>query len=1813
MQSSDCIQVYHRTPILLDNVLEYENPQFVSSNFDPSLTISSRKYPRSKFLGHVIYYVSQDQGFPENNFFEDSSYTGDALSQDDPKFSFYKQHLESPKHAGIWVQPTTNDSARQGIHWRIINKGCTLELRRIKFASKINKDDISNISPKDFMLNDTIDLSKTDVSPILSLVFSDPLEGKVEFFQEAVPTNLQSQHNELILWALTANSKLFRISFKNISDIGIKDSVNDITVNFYKIMSKSSFDTTNSSPFTNNNTAYSKHNSIANTSKSVPSFKQIRAINAFSALVFWKDGLVALIAGTECSNKFSFKKSTELKFNFIKQSKRFFTSQLYKQSTKLDDINHLLEFVVLPKNISASQPESLVFGLESNKTLWVWNLHSANQKEKTQINLPSLGPDSNSFIKSDQTAFICDFVDYSSICSSLNSDSIENNNNPSHKRRIALIVYIPDGQASYFALLEGIIDLLNFSSSVLQVSGIKKITSIFDSVSSSSNLIDLKISSGKFDPQYSTYNWQIYSLWKDGSKDTVMYGFVETLPSSFIADSSSDFNIDPENMAFEPLLKWGKASSIGERWVPSYPLIDQLCPQPTHGELELLHEWLVSKKSNTEFINSLLYSLDQELELHIGDNLKDKLTSKIHSTMIDFVMNPVHYSSSVIQYALEIYKSKFNLNKKNIDRNDQDQSLRLILINTIGTNILYNEKSNQKGYSFNSKSDSDFNDNQLDLQRIYEYGYQLYTEWMWFLQITTQAQIEHYSAFQLFIDPEIDLVGVTRSLSFETLNSAADFDWIIEKTKPSTSYFHANNSINLKEHNQASILSATSFLLLCPSNLLDPDFYYLLNSSERNKILIFCRAANILCSNLSLLTKAQLVNGINLLFKGGTYLDIERELSKLFKEVFTNNTEMLSVSLTKAIQLLFKAQNISSVVLSLLEMLIEIKTENQLHENNYNSEQHTTIFKNSDISNYAQIFELIDPKSKSKIFAKAIDTFRFYSFCKKFSQSTTIGAGKTKSKSVLNLIHNSKFDYGIEYTDLQKKSKLVKLKHDSNDSRPYTSLNILDNAPELTSYNLLHSSILEWQASILDGKHNQLEKTEKLLTNSSDHKILNLTLEFISEKILEYSSTNQIESITSVPDKVESEAKSGDFYLSISKLVKLCAIDILDPNQILVLLDALPTVFHVAFLSGLAFIQLGKFINASDCFLSAASIVFSLEDFGISDTQSNSTEYVQFLSKFNSWLGDFGIFDTNPAVYYLRIANIFESVKSHHIACDFYSLALEKLGYDKTKGNNIDSSSLEITEKADFDVGSIQSKLFHSAIESSQIDLAYLSVLNNPDIDISLECLRIFVNTCLDKNNINWCRLLVTLPFPGLLGEVERCLLFKARNSKLNTDFLFKIGTPLNNENEGDVAINYYHVIFSFYIRWNNYREAASIMYQYSQRLYKLYKPPIVESDSIKSVKAYQKWLDLQLESLLMSIQTLEMEEEEKRFILVRKLVMQPQPDEIESGAYKRKVDQYFINLNNLAELNTEKGQENSFIIDLDEIKHSYEQIKANQHLLNTIISNEYIKEEDYLAFLEINMNPNSIINSYFELGLLEECIELAVKLEADYNLVVSEFARLLFKSDQVAVIDGGNNTGEINFIKKVDDSHEKHLKYLKRAINIFESNLRAKNSGENEIILLKLHTVQEILTHYNEKISNSEGHAEITVSSILPSWLTQPLFESRPIDLIMTCVRNKSILDASNFLVLLIKQKTTELQDNTQLSKHFNTAYMPYNLIAEIKSSISLVISKLAETKSLISVKNVSDNLAVDKSKKREKRKKSKALSATKNNSQKPKLVQLE
>jgi len=185
--------------------------------------------------------------------------------------------------------------------------------------------------------------------------------------------------------------------------------------------------------------------------------------------------------------------------------------------------------------------------------------------------------------------------------------------------------------------------------------------------------------------------------------------------------------------------------------------------------------------------------------------------------------------------------------------------------------------------------------------------------------------------------------------------------------------------------------------------------------------------------------------------------------------------------------------------------------------------------------------------------------------------------------------------------------------------------------------------------------------------------------------------------------------------------------------------------------------------------------------------------------------------------YYNKLIQLFKRYSSPDFVIELVEMAMA----------TIDSNT---DPEYDEHCSSLNSTLFACHLQLNNIKQAYSAMVNNSDPDQRRICLRQFILTLCESGQL---ALLVSFPYQGLEDHFVSILETKARASSarffsgkcfhsfdnFSTTSQFSTASTTGSEIGANIPINYYHILYSYFMRICNFRRAAQSMYDYYRRL----------------------------------------------------------------------------------------------------------------------------------------------------------------------------------------------------------------------------------------------------------------------------------------------------------------------------------------------------------------------------------------------------------
>ncbi|KAJ1718926.1 hypothetical protein LPJ53_006211, partial [Coemansia erecta] len=241
------------------------------------------------------------------------------------------------------------------------------------------------------------------------------------------------------------------------------------------------------------------------------------------------------------------------------------------------------------------------------------------------------------------------------------------------------------------------------------------------------------------------------------------------------------------------------------------------------------------------------------------------------------------------------------------------------------------------------------------------------------------------------------------------------------------------------------------------------------------------------------------------------------------------------------------------------------------------------------------------------------------------------------------------------------------------------------------------------------------------------------------------------------------------------------------------LLRLLPRTSAASYLAGRASLRMPDHAAAAELFASAG-VAYAQTGEGLRDAVDLQLVLPRaVLEEGHAW------------AYYAHVAEMFAAGGGHAHAARFARLALQVLDAQHEGEDDEAKALAEAGRRAAAERRqTLWFRVFHAELAGGAYEQAYLAVMAQPDATVQTDCLRHLVAALCERPA--GVAVLCRLPWPGLQEEVERTLLFKARNSDL------LLAAPA-------AAPNYYRILYAFHVYRGGHRNAASAMYQYAARL----------------------------------------------------------------------------------------------------------------------------------------------------------------------------------------------------------------------------------------------------------------------------------------------------------------------------------------------------------------------------------------------------------
>ncbi|OTF76913.1 nuclear pore complex protein Nup160-like protein [Euroglyphus maynei] len=332
--------------------------------------------------------------------------------------------------------------------------------------------------------------------------------------------------------------------------------------------------------------------------------------------------------------------------------------------------------------------------------------------------------------------------------------------------------------------------------------------------------------------------------------------------------------------------------------------------------------------------------------------------------------------------------------------------------------------------------------------------------------------------------------------------------------------------------------------------------------------------------------------------------------------------------------------------------------------------------------------------------------------------------------------------------------------------------------------------------------------------------------------------------------------------------------------------------------------------------------------------------------------------------YYNKLIQLFNRYSTFDLVIELADCALKCLRNDFDPEFNQHSSVLH-------------SILFSCHLRLGNIDQAYKSMIDNPDPDQKQNCLRQFiVNLCENgrfKELVSYSYIDLEDNFVSILDSKARssCLVNgvveKSTNHRMNQK-----STLLESESR---SINYFHILYSYFINTYNYRRAAQTIYDYYRQLSQEY-----------SGGGEHQILKIQADALLIARNCLKCLDDEKYSWIVKNSLKKTD----DSKQQMKRKHGYFSDDDKNCNYNQDKTIIE--IVDVDELLREYVLIDARLKLLER-------NPKEY-AIASSLLSPDETVILCTNASLYEQSFKISelfsLPLEPIFDGMASKYVQLL-------------------------------------------------------------------------------------------------------------------------------------------------------------------------------------------------------------------------
>ncbi|KAG8758806.1 hypothetical protein FRC14_007305 [Serendipita sp. 396] len=433
------------------------------------------------------------------------------------------------------------------------------------------------------------------------------------------------------------------------------------------------------------------------------------------------------------------------------------------------------------------------------------------------------------------------------------------------------------------------------------------------------------------------------------------------------------------------------------------------------------------------------------------------------------------------------------------------------------------------------------------------------------------------------------------------------------------------------------------------------------------------------------------------------------------------------------------------------------------------------------------------------------------------------------------------------------------------------------------------------------------------------------------------------------------------------------------------------------------------------------------------------------------------------SAYYEHLAQLFEEKGQYQYSVPFYRLAIE-------------SADQEV-ETTDF-----WHNVFRGQIANEYFEQAYMSLAEMPDVTLRNTSVANLVTAMCERNKVE---MLLGFDFVGFQDDVEEVLSFKARNAH-----------PLQHP-------IYSKIYYSWSIKREDYRAAASMMYQRARILDQLDKP---------DVETRHVHLSFQLEAYTVAISALSLLDPQEAWISL--------PILLNSGAVPQEWRQA-----NFGTFGPSDEVRDSEIVELSDMRKELELCRGRRQLVVQKMSiRGFVSDEDF------EILPMEVVRRYAQIGMFEEALYSARVFEVDMSII---FTRMV----DTCITLSKEGPGAFS-------QHESHWLTRERVVG-WEGEVHQKGW---RLLQESLERHDTPSTGWQYRKNCLERIMDTDRTSIPPSWLTAFFQEREPEYLIRTCLRYQLILPAIEYTILMIKKANQPFAQGATIS--VTQTHLPYSLI---------------------------------------------------------------